>query len=60
MEEFENYELWNGRRGDYVGFADIYRKKCDKESMPNNETDKELYTELVKLDTKLGLQSIKI
>ena len=36
----------------YDGFADIYRKEC--ESKPNNEIDKELYDELVKLDTRLG------
>ena len=56
MEEFKNYYYWE----DYVGFGDIYRKKCEKESKPNNEIDKELYAELVKLDAKLGLQSIKI
>ena len=55
MEEFKNYY-----QEDYVGFADIYRKKCDKESKPNNEIDKELYAELVKLDTRLGLQTITI
>ena len=53
MEEFENEQF-----NDYVGFADIYRKKC--ESKPNNEIDKELYAELVKLDTRLGLQTITI
>ena len=56
VEEFKNYYYWE----DYVGFGDIYRKKCEKESKPNNEIDKELYAELVKLDTRLGLQSIKI
>ena len=40
------------RKRGYVGFADIYRKEC--ESKPNNEIDKELYDELVKLDTRLG------
>ena len=38
----------------------MYRKKCEKESKPNNEIDKELYAELVKLDAKLGLQTVKI
>ena len=55
MEEFKDYF-----REGYVGFADIYRKKCKKESKPNNEIDEELYAELVKLDTRLGLQSITI
>ena len=53
MEEFKDYY-----REDYVGFADMYRKKC--ESKPNNEIDKKLYAELVKLDTRLGLQTIPI
>ena len=44
----------------YVAFADIYSKKCKKESESNNEIDKELYAELVKLDTRLGLQTITI
>ena len=55
MEEFK-IPRWE----DYVGFADIYRKKCDKESKPNNEIDKDFYAELVKLDTRLGLQTITI
>ena len=68
------------REEDYVGFAEVYLKKCNEEleseeseseesepeeseskkSESNNEIDKELYAELVKLDTRLGLQSIKI
>ena len=48
------------REWGYDGFADMYRKKCKKESKPNNEIDKELYAELVKLDTRLGLQTITI
>ena len=48
------------RKTVYVAFADIYRKKCKKESKPNNEIDNELYAELVKLDTRLGLQTITI
>ena len=80
MEEFKDYyssssSFWE----DYVGFADIYRKECKKESKRgatslakkmfrlvrrtlnrNNEIDKELYAELVKLDTRLGLKTITI
>ena len=53
MEEFKDYF-----GGGYVGFADIYRKKCYKESKPNKKIDKELYVELAKLDIRLGLQII--
>ena len=56
MEESDEYFIQ--RRWGYYGFADMYRKKC--ESKPNNEIDKELYAELVKLDTRLGLQTITI
>ena len=40
-----------------AGFAEVYRKRTDKES---KEIDKELCAELVKLDTRLGLKTIKI
>ena len=58
MEQVEEFKIpeWE----DYVGFADMYIKKCEEESKPNNEIDKELYAELVKLDTRLGLQTITI
>ena len=46
------------RNCDFDGFADMYRKKCKKESKPNNEIDKELHAELVKLDSRLGTKAI--
>ena len=58
MEEVPDSVLYLLRIYGDVSFADIYRKKC--ESKPNNEIDKELYAELVKLDAKLGLQTVKI
>ena len=48
------------RENNHVGFADVYLKKCDIESNPNNEIDKELYAKLAALDTRLGLQTITI
>ena len=41
---------------DYVGFADLYlqSRKCDKRSHPNDVIDKEVYSKLVELDTRLG------
>ena len=44
------------RKKNCVGFAEVYRKECE-ESKPNNEIDKELYAELVKLDTRLGTKA---
>ena len=48
------------RKRGYVAFAEVHIKKCKKESKPNDEIDKELHAELVKLDTRLGLQTITI
>ena len=42
------------RKKDYVGFAEVYLERCDKESKSDDEIDKEIYTKLVELDTKLG------
>ena len=47
----------------YAGFADVYLqqfKEQSEETQSNNEIDKELHAELVKLDTRLGLQTITI
>jgi len=51
------------RKKNYVGFAEVYRNKCEKSLSlleGKREIDKELYAELVKLDTRLGLQTITI
>ena len=40
----------------YIGFAHLYLKRCDKES---DEIDKEAYTKLVELDTRLGTPASK-
>ena len=78
MEGVTEILRWEG----YVGFAEVYLKKCNgeleseeseseseesepeesesKKSESNNEIDKELYVELVKLDTRLGLQTFTI
>ena len=38
---------------DFVGFASIYLEQFDEESKSNDEIDKELYSELLELDTRL-------
>ena len=45
------------RKKNYVGFADLYLQRCGKRSHPNNVIDKELYSKLVELDTRLGTTS---
>ena len=42
------------RKMDWVGFAEFYLWRCKKESKSDDEIDKEIYTKLVKLDTRLG------
>ena len=49
MNEYECFRKMN-----YLGFADLYLQRCDKRSHPNNVIDKELYSKLVELDTRLG------
>jgi len=37
-----------------VGFANVYLAGCNKRSHSNDVIDKELYSKLVELDTRLG------
>ena len=55
FEQVNEYESL--RKKDYVGFADVYLKRCEEEfesSEFNYEIDEKMYTKLVKLDTRLG------
>ena len=36
------------------GYASEYLKRCNKESKSNDNINKEVYTKLVELDTRLG------
>ena len=42
------------RKDNCVGFANVYLEGCNKRSHPNNVIDKEVYSKLVELDTRLG------
>ena len=42
------------REKNYVGFAEVFLERCEEESKSNDEIDKELYSKLVELDTRLG------
>ena len=42
------------REKGWVGFAERYLQRCDKESKTENMADVPLYTILVELDTRLG------
>ena len=61
-------ELIDGKKA-FVGFASMYLerfdeenaylRRCNRESKSHDEIDKELYAELVKLDTRLGTKVSK-
>ena len=42
-----------------AGYANVYLRRCKEESKSNDEIDKELFAELVKLDTRLGTKASK-
>ena len=45
------------RKENFIGFADVYLQRCNKESKTGDKVDVELYARLVELDTKLGTGS---
>ena len=49
MTEYEKL-----REDGWVGFANVYLWRCDKESKTENIADVQLYSKLVELDTRLG------
>ena len=53
MTEYEHLRKNWFCRG-LLGFAEVYLWRCNKESKSDNEIDKEVYTKLVELDTRLG------
>ena len=53
MEEFQKGE--EEEPGEWIGFAHIYLGRCSTESIPDDEINKHVYTQLVGLDSKLGI-----
>ena len=54
MFDFDQvYDCKSLKKGDWIGFADIYLNKCYEESDADNKLDIPLYTKLVELDSKL-------
>ena len=47
------------RKKGWAGFADVYLWRCNKESKSDDEIDKEVYSKLVELDTRLGTTASK-
>ena len=50
FEQVNEYESL--RKPDFVGFADVYLNRCNKESDADVKADIVVYTKLAKLDTK--------
>ena len=44
-------------RSDFVGFAHLYLGRFDKESRSDRDIDREIYTKLVQLDSRLGTRA---
>ena len=42
------------RKGNWVGFAEVYLDRCYKESKTGDKADKAIYIELATLDARLG------
>ena len=51
MNEFDE----NTKKNGFIGYADVYLWRGDKESNSNDEIDIDVYKMLVELDTKLGV-----
>ena len=49
MNEYESL-----RKEGFIGFAQLYLRRCNKESMKDDGIDIQVYTKLVELDSKLG------
>ena len=49
MNEYQNL-----RKKNWVGFAEKFLNRCNKESKSDDEIDREIYSKLVELDIRLG------
>ena len=54
MNEYERL-----RKKNFVGFANVYLWRCNKESKSNDKINKEVYTKLVELEKRLGKKASK-
>ena len=52
FDQVNEYE--NLKQNGWVGFADFYLGRFDKQSKPIDEMDKDIYSYLLELDTRLG------
>ena len=51
MNEFDEHTKKNG----FIGYANVYLRRCNEESKSNDEIDIDIYKMLVEVDSKLGV-----
>ena len=54
MEQVHELITWDK---DFVGFASKYLERFDEESKSDREIDREIYSKLVQLDSRLGTRT---
>ena len=54
MEQVHELITWNEN---FVGFASKYLERFDEESKSDREIDREIYSKLVQLDSRLGTKA---
>ena len=54
MEQVHELITWNK---DFIGFASKYLERFDEESKSDREIDREIYSKLVQLDSRLGTKA---
>ena len=54
MEQVHELITWDE---DFIGFASEYLERFDKESKSDREIDREIYSKLVQLDSRLGTKA---
>ena len=55
MEQVHELITWDK---DFIGFASKYLERFDEESKSDREIDREIYSKLVQLDSRLGTKAI--
>ena len=54
MEQVHELITWDK---DFIGFASKYLERFDEESKSDREIDREIYSKLVQLDSRLGTKA---
>ena len=55
MKQVNEYKIL--KDNNWVGFAEVYLNRCNKESATGDKIDVEVYSKLIELDARLGTES---